>query len=274
MASGKRQPSKQKRTTQNRQQKAALQARKAAAVTPASSRSAGRSGSGGGMLGRLRGAFTPAPRAQAAAGDGGAAAPRRSAPTSRGDQPIGYRAALIAVIGAVAAILLCCVQSTPVNAEGDLYTSEKLVAEWSVSALRAGQVAPDATPDEVATAVEEWSPGRSSEKLVQALWPTSLFMLLPALAAFLAFRAVQRRASSKVVNRAMYGTLLGALLTFNLFIFFLPTVIAVTVAGFQVRRAEASAAAAAAADAADGADDHGDVIDAEVVEDDEDDVST
>jgi hypothetical protein len=88
-------------------------------------------------------------------------------------------------------------------------------------------------------------------------------MVLPLAAAALAFRAVRQRQSSRTVNRAMYATLFGALLTFNLFIFFLPTVVAISIAGFQVRKAEATAAALAAAEAGGT-----DVIDAEVVEDD------
>jgi hypothetical protein len=165
----------------------------------------------------------------------------------------------------VAAIILTVLQTTPVDAEGDLYTPEKLVAEWSDSALAVAVDQPDADADAVAEAVEEWSPGRGSERLIQALWPASVAMALPVLAAFLAFRAVQQRRPSRTVNRAMYATLFGALLTFNLFIFFLPSVVAISIAGFQVRKAEATAAALAAAEAGEAGGD-GDVIDAEVVD--------
>jgi hypothetical protein len=262
MSPAKRQPSKQKRTAQNRQQRAALEARKAAAT---STSSGGGSSSGGGgrssLLGRLfgggaGGGTRPATaRAAAPRPAGGLGAPR-------GDQPIGFRAALAGLLAALAAIVLTVLQTTPVNAEGDLYTPEKLVAEWSDSALDVALAEPEADAAAVADGVDTWTPGRGSERLIQALWPASLAMVLPLAAAALAFRAVRQRQSSRTVNRAMYATLFGALLTFNLFIFFLPTVVAISIAGFQVRKAEATAAALAAAEAG-GAD----VIDADVVED-------
>ncbi len=262
MSPPKRQPSKQKRTAQNRQQRAALEARKAAAGSAGGGGGSGARSSARGtsVLGRLFGG---------GGGGGGtrAAGPRAGAGIGapRGDQPVGFRAALAGLLAAVAAIILTVLQTTPVDAEGDLYTPEKLVAEWSDSALAVAVDQPDADADAVAEAVEEWSPGRGSERLIQALWPASVAMALPVLAAFLAFRAVQQRRPSRTVNRAMYATLFGALLTFNLFIFFLPSVVANSIAGFQVRMAEATAAALAAAEAGEAGGD-GDVIDAEVVD--------
>jgi hypothetical protein len=268
MSPAKRQPSKQKRTSQNRQQRAALEARKAAA-TSGPARSGG--GAGGGrasMLGRLFGGRGSAPRAAAAAPGGGDPRAPSGGPTAiGGGQPVGYRAALAGVLAAVAAMVLTILQTTPVNADGDLYTPERVVAEWAGSALDVAVEQPEADAAAVEEAVEEWSPDRGRERLVQALWPASLAMLLPLGAALLAFRAVQQRRSSRVVNRAMYATLFGALLTFNLFIFFLPAVVAVSIAGFQVRKAEAQAAAVATA--ADAGPTPEDVIDAEVVEDDD-----
>jgi hypothetical protein len=273
MASGKRQPSKQKRTSQNRQQRSALQARKAAASTPRSGSASGSGGSsgsrgaGGGLLGRLRGAVAPsAPRPTASSGGTGRGAARRPA-GSRGEQPIGYRAALTGLIGAAAAVAVSFIVSTPVTVDGDPYDAERVVSEWSVTALKAAVDAPDADADQIQDDIDVWMPDRESEKLAIAAFPASLAMVLPVIGAYVAFRAVQQRRGSKVVNRAMYATLFGAVLTFGLLTFFLPTVIAVGVAGFQVRKAEAQAAMAEAA-AAQG-DDDGDVIEAEVVDDDE-----
>lgn len=266
MSPAKRQPSKQKRTAQNRQQRAALEARKAAA---GASRAQGSSSGGGGgrpsFFSRLLGGGGGggARNARVAAGGAGGAARGRPAP-GPGDPPIGYRAALAGVIAAAAAIVLTVLQTTPVNADGDLYTPERLVAEWSDSALDVALDQPTADAEAIEEAVDDWSPGRSKERLVQALWPASIAMVLPLAAAALAFRAVQQRRSSRIVNRAMYATLFGALLTFNLFIFFLPAVVAVSIAGFQVRKAEAQAAALAAQEAGGAPDD---VIDAEVVDD-------
>ena len=152
MASGKRQPSKQKRTSQNRQQRSALEARKAAASTPRSGGSSSSSGSsgggGGGLLGRLRGAVAPsAPRPSTSSGASGTGrgAARRPA-GSRGDQPVGYRAALTGVIGAVAAVAVSFIVSTPVTVDGDPYDAERVVAEWSDTALKTAVEKPDATP--------------------------------------------------------------------------------------------------------------------------------
>jgi hypothetical protein len=258
MATGKRQPSKQKRTQQNRQQRSALEARKAAASTPApsGSSSAGRGGGGGGgLLGRLRGAGAPVPARRAAA---------------RGDQAVGHRAALTGLIAAGAAAAVTFIVSTPVTTDGDPYTSERVVAEWADSALLAAQETGATEPDAVLAqfpdedAGEEWMPQRDKERLAVAAFPASAAMVLPLVGAYYAFRAVQQRRGSKIVNRAMYATLFGAVLTFGLLTFFLPTVIAVGIAGFQVRKAETQAAMAEAA-AAGGDDD--DVIEAEVVDD-------
>jgi hypothetical protein len=67
--------------------------------------------------------------------------------------------------------------------------------------------------------------------------------VLPLGGAALAFRSVRRRSPSKIVNRALYATLFGAVLTQGLMLLFLPVVVGVGVAMFQVRKAEVAAAA-------------------------------
>lgn len=260
--SPKGQPSKDKRAAQNRNQRAARAARAANANAAPASRPTSASGGGGGsLLSRLRGGgSSPRPAARSTA--------RPSLAESRAMQPPGYRASLMAVFAAGAAIILCVfVLRYPVDAHGELYTAEHLAADWSMTALRAAAEQPEATAAAIADSIDEWSPGRSQDPVIQALWPFSLAIVLPFIAAFLAFRAVRARASSKVVNRTLYATLFGAVLTQGLLLLFLPVVLAVGVAMFQVRKAETIAAAGAAPDVIDVdevADD--DIVEAEVID--------
>jgi len=176
-----------------------------------------------------------------------------------------------AIAGAVVGAVLFKV---PVDRSGEAVTTrEALVAEWVLSAEDAVQDAPEATPEQVADAVDDWTPG-GSQPYVQAFWPISAAVLLPVLGTGLGFRAVSRRSPAKLVNRTMYVTLFGALLASQLLLIFLPAVISLAVAAFQVRKAEVAAtrAAAGAGDDMDGEIDKApvDVVDAdEVIEVDE-----
>lgn len=162
----------------------------------------------------------------------------------RPGQPVGYRAALSAVLAAAAAVVLCIVALRyPVDARGDVYTRETLTADWSITALRAVAENPDANADEVAATITDWAPGRSRDTVAIALWPFSLALAFPLIGSGLGFHAVRKRSSSKVVNRALYATLFGAVLTQGLLLLFLPVVLALGVAMFQVRKAETIAAA-------------------------------
>jgi hypothetical protein len=242
----KRQPSKQKRAAQNRNERAARAARAAnAQVTsrPEGTSSAGPAGgaSSGSLLSRLRsgGSGASATRGVARVSDA-----RSRGAALRPDQAPGYRAALSAVLAAGAAVLLCTFALRyPVDERGDLYTRETIVADWASTALRAAQDQPDATPKEIVRSIDEWAPGRGQETVIKALWPFSLAIFLPLIGAGLGFHAVRRRSSSKVVNRALYACLFGAVLTQGLLLLFLPVVIAMGVAMFQVRKAETIAAA-------------------------------
>ncbi len=234
-----KQPSKQKRAAQNRNQRVAREARAAnanAAPTPRSTGGSTASG-GGSLLSRLRGGGTTRPSGV-----------RSAVAQGRALQPPGFRAALSGLFAAVAAVLLCTFALRyPVDAKGDLYTSEQLAADWSLTAARAAAEQPGADAAEVAASIDEWAPGRGRDTVVKALWPFSLAIALPVLGAGLAFQSVRKRASSKVVNRTLYATLFGAVLTQGLLLLFLPVVLAVAVAMFQVRKAEAIAASDAAA---------------------------
>ena len=268
--STKRQPSKQRRQTQNQRQRAAIEARRqAAAAGPVPAGKVGRrSTSGaassparsGSVLSRLRGAQAPARGA-------------RPAPAA-GHTPVGHRAALSAVLAAMAgAVVGAVLLQVPIARDGDAITSrEALVAEWAITASEAIERRPDATPTELAASIDSWLPG-GRQPYARAFWPSSALLLLPVLGAGLGFRAVSKRASAKIVNRTMYVMLFGSLLVFQLSLVFLPAVLSMAVAAFQVRKAEALAGSAAArTSAADEApdEDHDEVNDVDAVADDVD----
>jgi hypothetical protein len=261
-----KQPSKDKRAAQNRNARAARAARAANANAASAPRPQTPSAGGGSLLSRLRGGAAPRSAARSTG-------TRLTPAQLRAQQPPGYRAALSGVFAAVAAVLLCTFALRyPVDAQGELYTKEHLAADWSLTALRAAADAPDATPAAIAESIEDWNPGRSKETVILALWPFSLAIALPLAGAAIAFQAVRKRASSKAVNRALYATLFGAVLTQGLLLLFLPVVLAVGVAMFQVRKAEAQAAASAAegvidVDEVDEVDDAGGVLDVDEVDD-------
>jgi hypothetical protein len=258
----KRQPSKQRRQSQNQKQRAALEARRqAAAASPApsgagtepSSPAASPAPSGGGsVLSRLR----------AAPSAGRAARPRASG------QAVGHRAALSALLAAVAALaIVWFANPVPLDRSGEpIATTGTLVGEWSLSAQEAIADAPDdATTAEIAESVDDWLPGGTQRYLIAA-WPTSLLVVLPVVGTALGFRAVTRRSPAKVVNRTMYVTLFGALLAGPALILFLPAVISLGVAAYQVRKAEVAAQAAEPDEPGDGTTDPDEVIDVDEVD--------
>jgi hypothetical protein len=253
MATGKRQPSKQKRAAQNRAQRAALAARRDAAT--ASSHPAARATSGeragGGLLGRLR-------------GGGGGTGLRATAAAGRAGQPVGYRAGLAALLMSVAGVIFCFTFSVPVDADDEPFTRETLTATWAGTALEAAVAAPDASATELAEGIDEWTPGRGETPIALALWPFSLTLALPVIGAGLGFRAVAKRSASRIVSRALFATLFGSLLS-QIPIFFLPSVIALGVAVFQIRKYETTLARAGAA----GVMEDDDVIDVDALDDDE-----
>ena len=261
--SPKRQPSKQRRQAQNQRQRAALETRRANAAASGampgattsggasvSTSGSGRSGSGGGgsLLSRLRGSATTGRSIRTG--------------TPVGGQPIGYRAALSALLAAGAgAIVAALLISVPVNADGDMVNGPgAMIGEWTLSASAVFEEDREATAAELADAVDDWTPN-GSEPYAKASFPLSVFLVLPVVGAGLAFRAVSKRAPAKVVNRAMYVTLFGTLLSGQPIIF-LPTVVGIGIAAFQVRKAEIQAAPAEG-EAATGPSTDGDVIDVE-----------
>jgi hypothetical protein len=259
--STKRQPAKQRRQTQNQRQRAALEARRANAAA-AGAVAEGKVGGGGSAGSGSRGGGSLFSRLRGSAATGRTA--RTGSPA--GGQPVGYRAALSALLAAVAAAVVGAVMiQVAVDASGEPVASPGAMAgEWTLSASDALADNPGATAEELADAVDDWTPN-GEEPYGQAYFPMSLGLVLPIIGAGLAFRAVSKRAPAKVVNRAMYVTLFGTLLNAQLLFIFLPTVIGVGIAAFQVRKAEVQAAAAAGDADGEPVDDGG-VIDVDEVE--------
>jgi hypothetical protein len=102
---------------------------------------------------------------------------------------------------------------------------------------------------------------------MKSYFPQSAANVLPLIGAGLGFRAIRQRSASKTVNRAMLATAFGSLLTGPIVIFYVPAVIALVVAGAQVRKQEMiDAAAAEPVDDAEDAYDDDDVIDVDEVD--------
>jgi len=249
----KGQPAKARRQSQNQRERAARSARTEAAAASeaaraqaaagdATSTSSGAPSAGGSLLSRLRGGGGSAARPATPRGPS-----RPAGPVANGTVP-GQRAALLALIAAIAAAVVgSLIFPVTLGRDGEpLNTREALVAEWSITALDAVQADPDATPEDAIADVDEWTTGESDPYLI-AYFPLSLGVLLPVIGTALGLRAVSRRSSAKVVNRTMYVTLFGTLLNAQLLLVFLPAVIALAVAAFQVRRAEVAAGPAAGA---------------------------
>lgn len=228
-----KQPSKQKRAAQNRAQRTAREARKAAANAPQSSgATTSRPAARGGLLSRFRGGGAGA-RTSAPAGR------RPTMAEARAMQPTGYRAALSAVMAAVAAIvLLVFFIETPVDGQGRAYTGEMLVADWVGTAIGAAQDQPGLDAAALADTIDDWAPDREGKPWAQVHAPFSFTLVLPLIGAGMAFWAVRRRSSSKVLMRTLYITLFGAFLSLGAMMLFLPVLLAVGVAMFQVRKAE------------------------------------
>jgi hypothetical protein len=261
----KRQPSKQRRQSQNQRQRAALEVRRAnAAASPPPAGSSGEGDDGPATDGTTGTSTKPAfglgsvfSRVR-----GTASAGRAVRVGDTGGLPVGHRAALSGLLAALAAALVgAFLIKVPVDRAGEpIATPGALVAEWSLSARDTLQDMPDAEPAELADAVTTWTTGEEKPYGV-AWWPVSLGLLLPVVGTGLGFRVVARRSTAKIVNRTVIVTLFGTLLAGQLLLIFIPAIAGLAVAAFQVRKAEMAALAAAApAD---------DVIDVDEVSDDE-----
>ena len=176
----KRQPSKQKRQTLNQRQRAALEARRANAATGsvaegqvgnASSATPSPAGSSGGSLfSRLRGASATGKQIRTGGTTGG--------------PPPGYRAAMSGLLaGVAAAVVGALLISIPVDASGEpIANAGAMAGEWTLSAWDFVQENPEATAQQVADGVEDWTPN-GDEPYGKAYFPLSLGLVLPVIGA-------------------------------------------------------------------------------------------
>ena len=238
--STKRQPSKQRRQTQNQKQRAALEARAAAAAAAAPGR-------------QRRAAVESSSTEPVAARVGALAVPGRQRPpgepirTGRGRaSPVGHRAALSALLAAIAAAVVGLVPVPGARRPQRRRPSRsRTCARRRVVAQRPGGASPthpDATADELAASVDDWMPG-GTEPYIQAFWPISL-AVVPAGHRHRAWasgpcRGARRPRSStaRCTSRCSAPCSPSQLL-----LVFLPAVISLAVAAFQVRKAEVAAA--------------------------------
>ena len=217
----KRNDSKQRRAARNRASREALAARRdnvASAPASPSSTGGGTSRAGGGGSGR------PA----AAAAVASAPPPTGLSAILRSRRP-GDRAVLLAVAFSVVSVIFLLFVEVDVDDRGEAippsFGGVTLLAREAVT----GEPVPDKT-----------------ESLLSASGPGIIaVMALPVLVTLFAFWGNRRPDRGRMLTFAMFGMLAAVLVTGGLGIYFLPSLIAIGFASFQVRRLEMPARAAA-----------------------------
>ena len=281
--STKRQPSKQRRQSQNKANREALEKRRqnAEAGKIPSGKVGGETtaapAKSGGVLSRLTGSTRAATGSSTSSTRTGTTA---AAKPGAKQYPTGYRAALTALFLAFIGLVFAATLKAPVDHSGEMLRNrDDQTADWAWAAGHEALQQPDATAEDLAKDVD-WNPG-GTEPYVKVGLPYSAALILPFAASALAFWSVRKGATSKVLNRCMYASLFGALLNTQLAIMFLPAAIAIGFAGYQVRKEEMANAPVPADPGPEPPDDEGEVIDvaevepveAELVEVDEGDVT-
>jgi hypothetical protein len=212
----KRNDSKQRRAARNRATRDALAARRENAVAAAAAASS--AGSGGGSGGSTRAGrrgSSPAPT--------GASPPPPSGLMGmlRSRRP-GDRAVLLSVLFALVSVVFLLFVRVDVDDRGDAipptYGGTTILAREAIT----GEPVPDRT-----------------ETLLSASGPGVLaVMALPVLVTLFAFWGNRRPDRGRMLTFAMFGMLAAVLVTGGLGIYFLPSLIAIGFASFQVRRLE------------------------------------
>jgi hypothetical protein len=209
----KRNDSKQRRAARNRATRDALTARRENAVAAAASSAGSGGGSGGSTTAGRRG--SPAPT--------GASPPPPSGLMGmlRSRRP-GDRAVLLAVLFALVSVVFLLFVRVDVDDRGEAipptYGATTLLAREAIT----GEPVPDRT-----------------ETLLSASGPGILaVMALPVLVTLFAFWGNRRPDRGRMLTFAMFGMLAAVLVTGGLGIYFLPSLIAIGFASFQVRRLE------------------------------------
>jgi hypothetical protein len=253
----KRQTSKQRRAARNRAYREAMSARRENAAAEARERA------------RATSSSTSSSSSSSSSSSGGAAQ-RVLSGGGRGSgiagslfgrtNGVGDTAVLLTVLFALAAAGLSLYvaftsDSVPVDHEGEAVSSFPAVSREAYAVLHNTDVVTETT-----TLVDAYG----------AVIP--IFALLPALVAVGAFVSHRRQPRSRPLTFALVAMALVSV--FNLFaMYFLPALIALAFAGFQVRKTEAPAVRGGGRrQPADESDDEDDVIDVEEVEPDEDDL--
>ncbi|MGE3622022.1 MAG: hypothetical protein AB7L84_16325 [Acidimicrobiia bacterium] len=214
-----------------------------------------------------------APPPTPAGAGGGASRPGRSGPAALtgGQRPVGWRAALAALLMSIAAFVLLATNDVQVDAEGKAIPATELAplhqyGRLSVASGLQAAFAEEDPPADVAEAIAEGTagPGDETGNSMAAYWPISLIFPLPVLITAAAFWLIHtQRANGRQLMFFLLGMFLASMLTG---VFFLPSLVALGVASFQIRKKEATAAMAARAAAGGGPD--GGVIDVDEVDQD------
>jgi hypothetical protein len=215
----KRQTSKQRRAARNRASRDALAARRTNAVTAATTASAASATSG----------RSAASSSTATGGSGDApAAPRTFLSGLRGDRRPGDRAVLVAfalsIVSAIAVLFL----RVPVDDRGEpLPTQFRGVAKLAREAVTGEPFA-----DRTKTLLDASGPG---------VLP---FVVLPIAVAAFAVWANRRPDRSRMLTFALLAMAGAVILSGGIGMLFLPSLITLAVASFQIRKADAPARAA------------------------------
>jgi hypothetical protein len=214
----KRQTSKQRRAARNRASREALAARRTNAVTGATTASTASASSG-----------RPATSSSATAGSGDApAAPRSYLSGLRGDRRPGDRAVLAALALAVVSAIAVLFLRVPVDDRGEpLPTQFRGVAKLAREAVTGEPLA-----DNTKTLLDASGPG---------VLP---FILLPIAVAAFAVWANRRPDRSRMLTFALLAMAGAVILSSGIGMLFLPSLVMLGVASFQVRKADAPARAA------------------------------
>jgi hypothetical protein len=248
----KRDPHRQRRQARNRAERQAREARRAAAqaaASPTSSTTPRRRRRWGGGRSAQQAAPAeagPAQSSAASSGTGGAARPARPGGGSFAGKPPGSRAAFLSLLFAVGALASVIFLQVPVDEDGSPLSQSEV--EELDERREAGEDIPE-----------------RERNAFSALWPLSILYVLPLGVGGIAVRATTRAARpGRVWMRSLIAITVFAIVS-GIPILYFPMVLALAVASFQARRAEASSAAASRPEAPAGAASD-DVIDVDAVE--------
>jgi hypothetical protein len=207
--------------------------------------------------------------AQAASGWMRGKAPRTG--LTGGNRPVGWRAALASVLMATVAFGLLVFNQVTVDADDKAIPATELSPGYQFAQFALGSGLEEAAgdeglPDATAAAAEQMKAGPGDEKAnaFVAYWPVSLLFPVPIIIAGLALWMIHTgRATGRNLMFCLFGMFFASILTG---VFFLPALVALGVANFQVRRAEAAQVAVARAETGDGPAAGGDVIEVDEAE--------